>query len=64
MKASDVYYEPTAPVDYEPFLTFLDDLMRIGELSDMAKVCFTITLKGAMDDAYRQGREHEDTNNG
>lgn len=64
MKASDVYYNPREPVDYEPFLTMLDDLMNIGELGNIAKVCFTVTLKGAMDDAYRQGREHEDTNNG
>ena len=55
IRAKDVFYEPRTPVDSTRQLELLDGWMDIQDMTDMARVVFTINLRIAMDDAYEEG---------
>jgi hypothetical protein len=57
MKAEDVRYEQTTEVDGAFYIKTLGEFMDIAQVSDTTKVCLTVILRSAMDDAYKQGMD-------
>jgi hypothetical protein len=57
MKANDVYYKQRSEADHSWELKRLDEFMETMQLSDIATVYLTITLRMAIDRAYNAGLE-------